>query len=134
MRSPNHLIVRAATRDPQVLARFWAAVDRPESGEACWEWRPQTARDRHPVFRVKHYAVSAARLAWFAATGEFPLGGRMRHTCENISCVRPEHLEWELGMMTERVLRAASDGYLPAPTVRSGLRSPDGETLLRRAG
>jgi hypothetical protein len=134
MRSVNQLILRAATRDPQVLARFWASVDRSESAEACWEWQPRTAPGRHPVFRVKHYAVSAARLAWFAATGEFPLAGRMRHTCQNISCVRPDHLEWELGMMSQEMLRATSDGYVPLPAVRSGLRSPDAEALYRRAG
>jgi hypothetical protein len=133
MRSPNHAIVRAVTNDPQTLARFWASVERGEGAEDCWEWRDQPAPGRHPVFRVKHHAVSAARIAWFAATGELPLAGRIRHTCQNIGCVRPEHLEWELGMMGERQLRASSNGYVSVAALRTGVRSPDEELLQRRA-
>jgi hypothetical protein len=131
MRSPNHTIVRAVTRDPQVLARFWASVDRAEGDDACWEWRHWPTPNRYPVFRVKHYAVSAARLAWFAATGEFPLAGRIRHTCANILCVRPEHLEWELGMMGERQLRANSNGYGSVAGVQRGVRGAEEEDLRR---
>ena len=130
MRSPNDAIVRAVTRDPQMLARFWSSVERGTSADDCWEWQGQPAC-RHPVFRVKHRAVSAARLAWFTATGEFPLAGRIRHTCGNIACVRPEHLEWELGRAGERLLRASSDGYVAVTAVRRGARGPDEETLRR---
>lgn len=133
MRSPNHPIVRAVTNDAKTLARFWASVERGEGAEDCWEWR-ERAPGRHPVFRVKHHAVSAARIAWFVATGEFPLAGRVRHTCQNISCVRPEHLEWELGMMGERRLLASSNGYVSVAALRSGARTPDEQMLLRRAG
>jgi hypothetical protein len=127
------MIVRAATNDPQILVRFWASVARSESPEDCWEWQ-DGALGRHPVFRVKHRAVSVARLAWFAATGEFPLGGRMRHTCENIRCVRPEHLEWQVGRRTEHMLHASCGGYVPVAAIRSGVQSPDDATLYRRAG
>lgn len=133
MRSPNHAIVRAVTNDPRTLARFWASVERVEGAEDCWEWRERSS-GRHPVFRVKHHAVSAARIAWFVATGEFPLAGRVRHTCQNISCVRPEHLEWELGMMGERRLLASSNGYVSVAALRSSARTPDEQMLLRRAG
>jgi HNH endonuclease len=133
MHSPNDPIVRAVTRDPNVLARFWASVDRAESGDDCWRWRGEPNRDRHPVFRVKHHAVSVSRVAWFAATGEFPLGGRMRHTCENISCVRPEHLVWELGRMSDRVLRTRSDGYVSVAGISSAVRPNADDARYRRA-
>ncbi len=131
MRSPNHAIVRAATHDPEILARFWASVERVAADEACWEWRDRRMANRHPVFRVRHYAVSAARLAWFAATGEFPLAGRIRHTCGNIACVRPEHLEWELGRAGERLLQASSDGYGRVAHIRRGVRAPEDQGLRR---
>jgi hypothetical protein len=133
MRSPNDLIVRAATRDPNVLARFWASVERGASAEDCWECRDGRTYGRHPVFRMKHRAISAARLAWFAATGEFPLGGRIRHTCQNIACVRPDHLEWEVGRRTAQMLRAHSDGYVPVPAAGSATPGSYDDVRYRRA-
>ena len=64
------------------------------------------------TFRVRSHSVSTARVAWFAATGEFPLRGRIRHTCGSVSCVRSQHLVWELGRTSERELLATSDGYV----------------------
>jgi hypothetical protein len=132
MFSTHHPIVRAAARDPEVLVRFWASVDRSAADDACWEWRGRRNEHR-PIFTVKYSSVMAARFAWFAATGEFPVGGKVRHTCENGDCVRPEHLEWELGRRTERMLRARSDGYV----CQAGIRSVDdfgANDWLRRAG
>jgi hypothetical protein len=130
----HDVIVRAVTQSPDALARFWASVGNRESGgDACWTWSSQPNRGRHPVFRVKHHAVSATRVAWFAATGEFPLGGRMRHTCENILCVRPEHLVWELGRMGERMLRTRSEGYVSVAGISSAVARNADDVWERRA-
>jgi hypothetical protein len=133
MRSPNDPIVRAAARDPNVLARFWASVDRGISAADCWECRDGRRQRSHPVFRVRHRAISAARLAWFAATGEFPLGGRIRHTCENTSCVRPDHLEWEVGRRSAQMLRAQTDGYVQVVAAGSVTPATYEDGLWRRA-
>jgi hypothetical protein len=133
MRSPDDPIVRATARDPRILARFWTSVDRgDQSTEACWEWQGPEGYGAYPLFRVKHRAVSAARVAWFTATGEFPLSGRLRRTCQNPRCVRPEHMEWELGRRTEHMLQAMCGSYVPVATVRSVATGND--TRLRRAG
>jgi hypothetical protein len=130
----NHPIVRAAERDPRVTERFWASVDRAPAADACWQWIGRRCGDRRPIFAVRHNSVVAGRFAWFVATGEFPVGGKLRHTCDNADCVRPEHLSWELGRRTERMMRARSDGYLPqSGTWRVG-RDGEGERWLRRAG
>ena len=113
MPGANQAIVRAIMHDPQVLARFWMSVDRSESADGCWVWRDKpSCRYGYSVFRVRSHSVSTARVAWFAATGEFPLRGRIRHTCGSVSCVRPQHLVWELGRTSERELLATSDGYV----------------------
>jgi hypothetical protein len=132
MRSPNSAIVRAITHDPRVVARFWSHVDRGGSAEDCWEWRGPHL-DTYPVFRVKYSAMSAARLAWFAATGELPLGGRLRHRCENTRCVRPEHMDWELGTRTGCLLRAAAEDYVRVAAGRTGACGPKADVPYRRA-
>ena len=109
------------------------AVDRGSSAEECWEWQGPRGFDTYPVFRVKYSSISAARLAWFAATGELPFGGRLRHSCENVRCVRPEHMQWELGQRTECLLRAASEDYVRVAAVRSILRDREADVPLRRA-
>jgi hypothetical protein len=133
--SAEHPIVRAATRDPQVVARFWTSVERDESADACWEWRGRRSGEGHPIFAIRSHSVSAARVAWLAATGEFPLGGRLRRTCQNASCVRPEHLAWDLGVQSQRMLRSESDGYVSVPATARVARDYGGdETPRRRAG
>jgi hypothetical protein len=128
----QHPIVRAADRDPRVLSRFWESVERREPAHACWEWRGRRGGGDLPIFTVKYHSVSAARFAWFTATGDFPVGGKLRHTCENRDCVRPEHLLWEVGRRTERMLRAKSDGYVPVAAA-GRVAGPEADASLRRA-
>ena len=112
MRRADNTAARAVIRDPAILTRFWASVDRTSLEDGCWEWRDTpSCRYGYSVFRVRNHSVSVARVAWFAATGEFPFGGRIRHSCGNVACVRPQHLVWELGMMAERALVATANGY-----------------------
>jgi hypothetical protein len=49
----------------------------------------------------------------------------MRRTCQNLGCVRPDHLEWELGLMTEQMLRSQSEGYVSMSVVRRRPESLD---------
>jgi hypothetical protein len=132
MFTKQHPIVRAAARDPQVIARFWASVDRSPAADACWKWLGRRI-DGRPVFAVKYTAVVAARVAWFAATGEFPVGGKLRHSCDNADCVRPEHLSWQLSERTERMMRARADGYVSPARIWAVGRDADEARWLRRA-
>ena len=132
MFTTQHPIVRAAARDPQIIARFWASVDRAAHPGACWKWAGRRVDDR-PIFAVKYTSAAAARVAWFAATGQFPVGGKLRHSCDNADCVRPEHLTWELGRRTERMLRARSDGYVSQTGIWTVGHDAEGERWLRRA-
>ena len=132
MHSHDDPIVRTVMRNPCIIARFRASVIRGQAGSDCWSIRGQSDRV-HPVVRVKHQAVSAARVAWFAATGEFPIGGRMRHTCENSSCVHPDHLVWELGAICERVLHRSSGGYVSLAGISTAIRPAAIRETYRRA-
>jgi hypothetical protein len=120
MPGAHHAIIHAIMHDPRVLERFWMSVDRDHSGEECWLWRDKpSSQGGYSVFRVRSHSVSIARVAWYASTGEFPLRGRIRHSCGNTACVRPQHLLWELGQIGQRALSATSDGYASVAPVRS---------------
>jgi hypothetical protein len=134
MHRANDPIVRAIMQDPDVLARFWRSVDRTSSEDGCWQWRDKpSCRYGYAVFRVRSHSISIARVAWFAATGEFPLAGRIRHTCSNVSCVCPQHLVWELGRMSERALIATCDGYASTAGITSAIQPSIDGGALRRA-
>ena len=106
-------VVCALEGDPGVLERFWAQVARDDSADGCWEWQGRRSRhDGRPLFCVRDWAITPLRIAWFAATGEVPSVGRVHQRCENLRCVRPEHLTWTLGRRTAQTLQALSDGYV----------------------
>lgn len=67
-------------------ARFWAKVQK---SAGCWEWTSQ-CRDGYGLFSLQGKPVSAHRVSFFLANGEFD--GDVLHTCDNPPCVRPEHL------------------------------------------
>jgi hypothetical protein len=113
-RTPN-VIVRVLHRDDESIARFWSTVARDPSPTGCWEWRGGFKGSRYPTFFIGSHSIAASRVAWFIATGELPIGGRLLHVCENDRCVRPTHLIWAIGWRTDRIRNAHAEGYLTAP-------------------
>jgi hypothetical protein len=83
-----------------------------DSPDGCWRWCGPIKQRSYPAFFIGTRTIAATRVAWFIATGEMPRGGRLRHDCENVECVRPSHLTWEIGRATERRLFADGSGYL----------------------
>ena len=91
--------------------RFWSKVDR--SGE-CWLWTDTPHSRGYGRFFVKELgsrAEYAHRLAWELTRGAVPAGMRIRHRCNELGCVRPEHL----------FLAAGSRSRAPAIDVGLGL-------------
>jgi hypothetical protein len=72
-----------------VLARFWAKVDR--SGD-CWEWTAGGLPEGYGRFRAFGQNVVAHRFAWILMNGPIPDGVMVLHECDNPKCVRPAHL------------------------------------------
>jgi hypothetical protein len=70
------------------LYRFNEKVDR--SGE-CHEWQAQTDPDGYGRFWAGGRKRQAHRVAYYIVHTELPKV--VRHTCDNPSCVNPDHLK-----------------------------------------
>lgn len=73
--------------------RFWTKVKRP-SQQDCWEWQANKNNKGYGMFSVNSYVGKrlAHRLSYEDAFGPIEEGAVIRHTCDNPSCVNPNHL------------------------------------------
>lgn len=92
--------------DREVLARFWAKVDR--SG-ACYRWTGHVTRPGYGRWTWQSQPKRAAyahRVAWEIAHGPVPPGLVIDHICRKRRCVNVEHMR--LVTVAENVLCGAS--------------------------
>ena len=76
--------------------RFTARVQK---GDGCWEWQGYRFLRRGGTTGYGKFGVTpqrtvqAHRFAYELWVGPIPKGHVVHHVCENIACVRPDHLE-----------------------------------------
>lgn len=104
-------ILDSVRRCPTLVSRFWAGVLPGNEPNACWEWRGPRGSNKRSL-SVGRYSLSAARVSWFVATGELPLGGRFVFVCGNPDCVRPSHLAWGMSARTAKRFSELSNGTM----------------------
>lgn len=128
----------------KVLLRFWAKV---RITPHCWTWEAKSNINGYGAFQVGTGVKRLAhRFAYEIHHGEPPPAGLVvRHRCDNIKCVNPDHLE--LGThadnMRDKVLRgrsargeASASAKLTEDQVRLIRSAPDGQgrTMAREFG
>lgn len=75
--------------DAQQLERIWGKVAK---GLGCWEWQGSLSGERYGAAYYKHQRWDAHRLIWTLENGPIPDGLCVLHRCDNVLCVRPDHL------------------------------------------
>lgn len=74
-----------------LVQRFWPKVEKTET---CWTWTANRNNKGYGLIRTngKERKQLAHRVSWVLAYGPITPGAEVAHTCDNPSCVRPDHL------------------------------------------
>jgi len=64
----------------------------PEPNSGCWFWDGKCDRAGYGVVATRPRHLSAHRLAYQLFCGEIPEGGCILHSCDQPSCINPDHL------------------------------------------
>ena len=69
--------------------RFWEKVNKTDD---CWEWTAHKLFNGYGRFSVHGKPDYSHRIAWQLASGKYPTGKQVLHTCDNPGCVKIDHL------------------------------------------
>jgi hypothetical protein len=91
--------------------RFWMQVDKTSSSSSCWNWKGyRRGKQKRAVISVKGKQILASHYSYRKFKGRIPKGKKVLHSCDNTSCVNPEHLFLgsQLDNMRDMVIKGRS--------------------------
>lgn len=101
-------------RIPQEIPnRFWSKVTLKANLYLCWEWNASKDTGGYGIFSVNGVAQGAHRVAYLLVNETIPEGMHVLHTCDNRSCVNPNHLF--LGTNHDNVMDKVAKGRQGRP-------------------
>ena len=97
--------------------RFWSKVDK-DVPNGCWLWTGCKTRAGYGQIRISYdvarsKAVYAHILSWEMVNGPVPKGMGICHSCDNPSCINPNHLF--LGTQSDNINDSVEKGRFNRP-------------------
>ena len=115
----------------KIKKRFLAKIEISPLTQ-CWVWKGRRNLQGYGGFQVSNYHARAHRVAFVLWGAAIPSGMCVCHTCDNPSCVNPEHLF--VGSQTDNMADAKSKNRL-ACGARNGMNTqPDRRPCGERNG
>ena len=93
------------------FARLMRSFDRDKE-TGCWIWSGAKYKNGYGWIKAFGKPVSAHRLSYELHSGPIPDGMEILHSCDNKSCVNPDHLR--VGTHAENMREAADRGLMPS--------------------
>jgi hypothetical protein len=91
------------------MDKFWNKVNKTDS---CWEWQGSKDRDGYGRYKSNGKLWQAHRYS-VLLDGKDPKGMVVMHSCDNPSCVRPDHLQ--LGTQADNIKDMIAKGRYVKP-------------------